>query len=128
MAFATHVHQLQLVWSWQLETGLSQQAPLVYDGVMFIPSPGNVVHAVDAVTESRGGRGSSGQTGRATRRKISDTEVAVITRQFGTLLGSGLTVEHALNALRPILAEVLGKPELLVRLADEFRRLHRYES
>ena len=48
-----NVHQLQLVWSWQLGPGLSQAAPLVHDGVMFIPSPRNVVHAVDAVTGDR---------------------------------------------------------------------------
>ena len=34
-----NVHQLQLVWSWQLPPGLSQPTPLVHDGVMFIPSP-----------------------------------------------------------------------------------------
>ena len=50
----THnVHQLQLVWSWQLGPGLSQPTPLVHDGVMFIPSPRNVVQAVDAVNGDR---------------------------------------------------------------------------
>ena len=48
-----NVHQLQLVWSWQLPRGLSQPTPLVHDGVMFIPSPRNVVQAVDAVTGDR---------------------------------------------------------------------------
>ena len=48
-----NVHQLQLVWGWQLAPGLSQAAPLVHDGVMFIPSPRNVVQAVDAVTGDR---------------------------------------------------------------------------
>ena len=48
-----NVHQLQLVWSWQLPPGLSQPTPLVHDGVMFIPSPRNVVQAVDAVTGDR---------------------------------------------------------------------------
>ncbi len=48
-----NVHQLQLVWSWPLGPGLSQAAPLVHDGVMFIPSPRNVVQAVDAVTGDR---------------------------------------------------------------------------
>ena len=48
-----NVHQLQLVWGWQLGDGLSQAAPLVHDGVMFIPSPRNVVQAVDAVTGDR---------------------------------------------------------------------------
>ena len=48
-----NVHQLQLVWSWQLAPGLSQPTPLVYDGVMSIPSPRNIVQAVDAVTGDR---------------------------------------------------------------------------
>ncbi len=45
-----NVHQLQLVWAWQLGRGNSQPTPLVYDGVMYIPNPGNIVQAVDAVT------------------------------------------------------------------------------
>ena len=45
-----NVHELQLVWAWQLDTGVSRPTPLVYDGVMFIPSPGNSVHALDAAT------------------------------------------------------------------------------
>ena len=48
-----NVHQLQLVWAWQLGPGNSQPTPLVHDGVMFIPNPGNTVHAVDAVTGDR---------------------------------------------------------------------------
>ena len=48
-----NVDQLQLVWGWQLAPGLIQAAPLVHDGVMFIPSPRNVVQAVDAVTGDR---------------------------------------------------------------------------
>ena len=48
-----NVDQLQLVWGWQLGPGLSQAAPLVHDGVMFIPSPRNVVQAVDAATGDR---------------------------------------------------------------------------
>ena len=48
-----NVHQLQLVWGWQLDTGLSQPTPLVHDGMMFIPNPGNSVHALDAATGER---------------------------------------------------------------------------
>ena len=47
-----NVDRLQLVWGWSLTPGLIQSAPLVHDGVMFIPSPG-VVQAVDAVTGDR---------------------------------------------------------------------------
>ena len=48
-----NVDQLQLVWGWQIGPGLSQAAPLVRDGVMFIPGPRNVVQAVDAATGDR---------------------------------------------------------------------------
>ena len=48
-----NVQQLQLVWGWQLGPGLSQAAPLVHDGVMFIPSPRNIVQAVDAASGDR---------------------------------------------------------------------------
>ena len=45
---ATNVHRLQLAWSWGMEDGRSQQAPLVRDGVLFLSNPGNVVQALDA--------------------------------------------------------------------------------
>ena len=48
-----NVHELQLVWGWPLGRGLSQPTPLVHDGVMYVPSPRNVVQAVDAVTGDR---------------------------------------------------------------------------
>ena len=48
-----NVHELQLVWGWPIGRGLSQPTPLVYDSVMYIPSPRNVVQAVDAVTGDR---------------------------------------------------------------------------
>ena len=48
-----NVHQLQLVWSWQLGPGSSEPTPLVHDGVMYIANPQNIVQAVDAVTGDR---------------------------------------------------------------------------
>jgi alcohol dehydrogenase (cytochrome c) len=45
-----NVRQIQLAWSWALERGNSQPAPLVHDGVMFIPQPEGVVHALNAAT------------------------------------------------------------------------------
>ena len=45
---ASNVHRLQLAWSWGMEDGRSQQAPLVRDGVLFLSNPGNVVQALDA--------------------------------------------------------------------------------
>ena len=45
-----NVHQLQLVWAWRLEPGASQPTTLVYDGVMYIANPNNIIQAIDAVT------------------------------------------------------------------------------
>ncbi len=45
-----NVNQLQLVWSWGINAGASEEAPLVHDGIMFIPNPGGGVQAVNAVT------------------------------------------------------------------------------
>ncbi|MXZ71624.1 MAG: PQQ-binding-like beta-propeller repeat protein [Acidobacteria bacterium] len=44
-----NVHRLQLAWSWGMEQGRSQQAPLVRDGVLFLSNPGNVVQALDGI-------------------------------------------------------------------------------
>ena len=46
-----NVDQLQLKWSFALDnTGAIQAAPLIHDGVMFIPSARGVIQALDAVT------------------------------------------------------------------------------
>ena len=45
-----NVHRLQLVWAWRLEPGASQPTPLVYDGVMYIANPNNIIQALDAAT------------------------------------------------------------------------------
>src|SRR5262249_19090709 len=45
-----NVHQLQLAWSWGLLPGASQPAPLVANGMMFVPVPGGGVQTLDAAT------------------------------------------------------------------------------
>ena len=45
-----NVGQLQLAWAWQMAPGNQQAAPIVYDGVMYIASPGGTVHALDGAT------------------------------------------------------------------------------
>jgi alcohol dehydrogenase (cytochrome c) len=42
--------QLQLAWSWALQPGEFEGAPLVHDGVMYVPNPGAGVTALDAAT------------------------------------------------------------------------------
>ena len=43
-----NVGDLQLAWVWAMGDGRNQPTPLVYDGVMYLASPGNVVQALDA--------------------------------------------------------------------------------
>jgi glucose dehydrogenase len=45
------VNQLQLAWSWSMDdTGAQEAAPLVYNGVMYLPNPRGVIQALDAAT------------------------------------------------------------------------------
>ncbi len=47
-----NVRRLRLAWSWALEDGVSQPTPLIYDGVLYMTNPGNVIHALDAASGS----------------------------------------------------------------------------
>lgn len=42
-----NVSRLSLAWVWGMEPGRSQPAPLVRDGIIFIPNSGNVVQALN---------------------------------------------------------------------------------
>ena len=55
---------------------------------------------VDLVRESKSSTSDSTTAGSVgSRQKLSTTDLAVLTRQFSTLLDSGLTIEHALAGL-----------------------------
>ena len=45
-----NVAGLRLAWSWAMTSGSQQTTPLVYDGVMYLASPGEIVHALDAAS------------------------------------------------------------------------------
>ena len=46
-----NVSDLRLIWSWAMDdTGAGQAAPLVHEGVMFLPNPRGVVQALNAAT------------------------------------------------------------------------------
>ena len=45
-----NVGALRMVWSRGLTEGAQQGTPLVYDGVMYMPNPRDVIQAIDAVT------------------------------------------------------------------------------
>ena len=45
-----NVGDIRMVWSRGLAEGSNQGTPLVYGGVMYMPNPGDVIQALDAVT------------------------------------------------------------------------------
>ena len=45
-----NVGDLRMVWSRALTTGMQQGTPLVYDGIMYMPNPNDIIQAIDAVT------------------------------------------------------------------------------
>ena len=46
----SNVGELRMVWSRAMTEGRQQGTPLVYDGVMYMPNPADVIQAIDAVT------------------------------------------------------------------------------
>ncbi|MGD2045340.1 MAG: PQQ-binding-like beta-propeller repeat protein [Gemmatimonadota bacterium] len=47
---ADNVGGLQLEWVWNMHEGNSEPAPIVYDGIIYLINPGNVIQALDART------------------------------------------------------------------------------
>ena len=47
---AANVAELEQVWTRPLRRGSQTATPLVYDGVMYMPNPNDVIQALDAVT------------------------------------------------------------------------------
>ncbi len=45
-----NVRRLHMAWAWSMEPGSLEPEPLVYNGVMYLPHPGDIVQALDAVT------------------------------------------------------------------------------
>ena len=45
-----NVSELQMVWTRALTNGNGEGTPLAYDGVLYVPSSGDVIQAIDAVT------------------------------------------------------------------------------
>ena len=45
-----NVGELRMVWSRALAPGSQEGTPLVYDGVMYMPNPRDVIQAIDAIT------------------------------------------------------------------------------
>lgn len=47
---AINVGNLRLAWVLSMKDGISEATPIVHDGVMFLPNPGGVIQAIDAVS------------------------------------------------------------------------------
>ncbi len=45
-----NVKNLQLVWARTMEPGINQATPLIYNGVMYLGNPGDVIQAIDAAS------------------------------------------------------------------------------
>ncbi|MDE2689906.1 MAG: PQQ-binding-like beta-propeller repeat protein [Acidobacteriota bacterium] len=45
-----NVSGLRLAWSWAMADGVNQPTPLVYDGVMYLANPRNIIQALEADT------------------------------------------------------------------------------
>ena len=45
-----NVKNLRLEWVWNMHEGDSEPAPLVYNGIVYLINPGNVVQALDGKT------------------------------------------------------------------------------
>ena len=45
-----NVGELRMVWSRAMTAGSQEGTPLVYDGVMYMPNPRDVIQAIDAIT------------------------------------------------------------------------------
>jgi alcohol dehydrogenase (cytochrome c) len=45
-----NVKNLKLEWVWSMHDGGSEPAPLVYDGIMFLINPSNIIQALNAAT------------------------------------------------------------------------------
>jgi alcohol dehydrogenase (cytochrome c) len=79
-----NVQDLRLVWTWAMNEGTNQPAPVVHNGTMFINNPGNIVQALDAKTgeliwENRIGENAGGNSQRGLA--IYDDKVYVTTGQ-----------------------------------------------
>ena len=46
----TNVKNLQLIWSRTMEPGINQATPLIYNGVMYLGNPGDLIQAIDAAS------------------------------------------------------------------------------
>jgi len=99
---ANNVQDLRLVWTWAMNEGVNQPAPVVHNGIMFINNPGNIVQALDAKTgeliwENRIGETSAGNSQRGLA--IYDDKVYVTTGQANIFALDARTGKNVWNTV-----------------------------
>src|SRR6266853_1846580 len=78
-----NVQQLQLAWSWAMEsTGAQEATPLVYNGVMYLPNPGGVIQALDGATGDLIWEYRPDETRSAAQRGAGDVDLRGIQRNL----------------------------------------------
>ena len=73
-----NVSQLKLEWVWNMHEGDSEPAPLVYDGIIYLINPGNVIQALDGVSGELIWEHWSGPANRQDMRNIAMHEDKII--------------------------------------------------
>lgn len=66
-----NVGNLRLEWVWAMRDGTSEPSPLVYDGVIYLVSPGNLMQALDAKTGDLIWEHETGPSGNQDMRSIA---------------------------------------------------------
>ena len=106
--------QLRLVWSRTLASGRGEATPLIYDGVMYLPNPSDLIQAFDAATgdmkwehrrtlpkdlrRSNDGNRNIAIYGTNIIDATSDNQIVAIDARTGTLVWETKVLDHTLRA------------------------------
>ena len=111
-----NVGELRLEWIWQMNDGDSEPAPLVYDGVIYMINPGNVVQALDAGTGDLIWEGTPGPDSGQDMRNIAlhgtnviqattDARLVALDARTGEVVWDRQIQEGNANSSGPIVAD-----------------------
>ncbi len=113
---AGNVGGLQLEWVWSMHDGNSEPAPIVYDGVIYLINPGNVVQALDGRTGDLIWETSSGPENGQDMRSIAlwgdkiiqattDARIVALDARSGEQVWETTIMEGRSNSSGPIVAD-----------------------
>jgi PQQ-dependent dehydrogenase (methanol/ethanol family) len=110
----SNVGQLRLVWSRTLASGRGEATPLIYDGVMYLPNPSDLIQAFDAATgdmrwehrrtlpkdlrRSNDGNRNIAIYGTNIIDATSDNQIVALDARTGTLVWETKVLDHTLRA------------------------------